>query len=165
MSMVMTKQNGARRLNGLRRANFRTIEAELYNYHHSRQLLAEYLKELDVIADSTVVTMPADEDRVQSSNYLSDIVATRAGELAAMKEYTVAVLLETARRLDAIDYMLRRLKVDPEPRKLEAIQKRYFENRFTDEGIQMELGVSERTLRRWRREAIEIVAARLGIIV
>jgi|SRR5690625_2470333 len=164
-SMTMTKQTEARRLRSLKRANVRMIETELYNYHHSKQLLANSLKELNVIADSTVVTMPPDEDRVQSSGYLSDIVASRAGELATMRTYTIAVLTETARRLDAIDYMLQRLKVDPEPKKIEAIQKRYFENRLTDEGIQMELGISESTLRRWRRSAIEIVASRLGLLV
>lgn len=141
------------------------IELELYNYRWSRQMLAQALRELDLIADSTVMAPPLDEERVQTSRYPSDIVAERAEELMRERRHTVAVLQETARRLDAVEYMLRRLEQDSEPAKKRLVELRYFEGRLTDEAIRQELGISESTFRRWRREAVEIVAERLGLIV
>lgn len=165
-SAIATQEpNIDRRLRALRRANFRMIEQELYNYRWSRQMLAQALKELNVVADSTVMSAPTDEDRVQTSCYLADIVSQRAEELMRERAYTVAVLTETARRLDAIDYMLRRLEQDVEKGKKRLVEMRYFEGRLTDEAIQEELGISARTFRRWRREAVEIVAQRLGLLV
>lgn len=164
-TFVFQQSNIEQRLRALRRANFQLIELELYNYRWSRQMLAQALRELDLIADSTVMAPPPDEDRVQTSRYLSDIVAERAEELMRERRHTVAVLQETARRLDAIEYMLRRLEQDPEPAKKRLVELRYFEGRLTDEAIQQELGISARTLRRWRREAVEVVAGRLGLLV
>jgi len=164
-TFVFQQPNIEQRLRALRRANFQLIELELYNYRWSRQMLAQALRELDLIADSTVMAPPPDEDRVQTSRYLSDIVAERAEELMRERRHTVAVLQETARRLDAIEYMLRRLEQDPEPAKKRLVELRYFEGRLTDEAIQQELGISARTLRRWRREAVEVVAGRLGLLV
>jgi len=164
-TFVFQQPNIEQRLRALRRANFQLIELELYNYRWSRQMLAQALRELDLIADSTVMALPPDEDRVQTSRYLSDIVAERAEELMRERRHTVAVLQETARRLDAIEYMLRRLEQDPEPAKKRLVELRYFEGRLTDEAIQQELGISARTLRRWRREAVEVVAGRLGLLV
>lgn len=72
-------------------------------------MLAQALREVNIVADSTVMPASIDEARVQTSWYLHDIVAQRAEELMRERRPTVAVLQETARRLDAIQYMLRRL--------------------------------------------------------
>lgn len=166
MHTTTTPNNTAmRHLRQIKRANFRRIELELQGYYLSRKMLAESLVELNVIADSTIVTRPPDEERVQSSGYLSDIVASRVIEVDKYRTHTLMVLKETARWLDAIAYMLDQLKIDPEPRKQDLVRLKYFENRLTDEGIQMELGISESTFRRWRRQVVEMVATRLGLLV
>lgn len=157
--------NVERRLRALRRANFRMIEAELYNYRWSKSILAQALRELNVMADSTVMAAPTDEPRVQTSWYLNDIVFHRAEELIKQQRYTAAALRETARRLEAIEYMLRRLDQDPEKNKRRLIEMRYFDGRLSDEAIRQELAISESTFRRWRREAVELVAERLGVVV
>lgn len=161
--MTITRESTAGdRLRSLRRANFRMIEAELYNYRWSRKMLVQVLRELNLVADSTVMAPPLDEDRVQTSRYFADIVAQRAEELANERAYTVAVLQETARRLEAIEYMLKQLD---EPRRRFVELKWFNEKRVDDKEIEKALGISSRTLRRWKRDAIEIVASRLGLLV
>lgn len=151
------------RLRALRRANTKLIELELYNYKWSKKMLAEALKELELVADSTVLAPPLNEERVQTSRYFADIVARRAEALWEERRYTIAVLQETARRLDAIEYMVRRLRADA-PRKAEAIERIYFEGE-AEEKVREALGVTDRTIRRWKRDAVEIVASRLGLLV
>jgi len=161
------------RLRALRRANAKMIEQELYHYRWSRTMLATALRELDLLADSTVMPSPPDQDRVQTSRYLSDIVAERAERLMDERRYTVAVLYETARRLDAIEWMLRRLDADVrrfvEMKWIGVWEKdaggRERERRYEDAEIEKALGVSSRTLRRWKQEVVGMVAGRLGLLV
>jgi len=160
---IASNPNIDQRLRQLRRANAKLIELELYNYRWSREMLARALENLNLVADSTVLSPPPNEARVQTSRYLADIVAKRAAELLEERRYTVAVLQETARRLDAIEYMVRRLKVDA-PRKAEAIERIYFQGEAEEE-VRKVLNVTDRTIRRWKREAVEIVADRLGLLV
>ena len=159
---IASNPNIDQRLRQLRRANAKLIELELYNYRWSREMLARALENLNLVADSTVLSPPPNEARVQTSRYLADIVAKRAAELLEERRYTVAVLQETARRLEAIEYMLKQLD---EPRRRFVELKWFNEKRVDDKEIEKALGISSRTLRRWKRDAIEIVASRLGLLV
>lgn len=132
----------------IRRANFRMIEAELYYYEESKKYLELLKKE---IIEST----PSQEVSVQSGP--GDPTQAKAIKLVNNRE-----ILEIERRLNAIDRAIEILKTSNEPRKYELLKMKYFERKYTDIGICMELGISERTFYRWRREIIELIANFLG---
>lgn len=129
-----------------RRANFRLIERELYCYELTKRRLAEMRSD---IIDSTPV---------------SD-VPTRAGHgdptANTVLRLNSAALVEAAKRLAAIESVCRELR-ERRPEQYRLLRLRYFEQRLTDVGIQMELHISPRTFRRWRREIVQMVADRLG---
>jgi RinA family phage transcriptional activator len=58
--------------------------------------------------------------------------------------------------------MLRVVKASPEPGRYDLIRLAYWDRRFTVKGICDQLSISERTYYRWRREALQLVAERLG---
>ena len=132
----------------IKRANFKMIEAELYCYEESKRQL-EFLRE-DII-EST----PSHEINVKTGP--GDPTQTKVIKLVNSRE-----IIEMERRLKAIDKAIEILKTSNEPRKYELLRMKYFERRYTDVGICMELGISERTFYRWRREIIELIANFLG---
>lgn len=131
----------------LKRANFRLIEKELYCYEARKrdfeQMRADII-EATYTPEVAVQTGPGDTT-------LSKVIKLQSG-----------VLLETARRLAAIEYAIDLIKQSPEAAKWELVRLKYFDRRYTDEGIMRELHISRDTFYRWRREFIEIIADRLG---
>lgn len=128
-----------------KRANFRLIEKELYCYESTKK---EYERLRDDIINRTAVPdVPV---------YMGPGNPT----LARAIELQSAVLIETGRRLAAIEQALEIIK--REPIRWQLVRLKYFEGRLTDQGIMNELHLSERTFRRWRREFIELIAERLG---
>lgn len=141
------KRNRDRRV---RVATLRLIEAEIRQYHVTRRMLAEM--------EETICAPKAVE-------YGEPLIAVGHGDPTASKAIvmmTSAELCEVRRRLEAIEYMLNVLAASPEPGRLELIRLRYWDRRLTDKGICERLNISERTLYRWRREALELAAERLG---
>jgi RinA family phage transcriptional activator len=132
----------------IKRANFKMIEAELYCYHESK-------KQLELLREEIIESTPSQEISVKSSP--GDPTQTKAIKLVNNRE-----IIEMERRLKAIDKAIEILKTNNESRKYELLKMKYFERRYTDVGICMELGISERTFYRWRREIIELIANFLG---
>lgn len=132
----------------IRRANFRMIEAELYCYEESK-------RQLELLREEIIESTPSQEISVKSSP--GDPTQTKAIKLVNNRE-----IIEMERRLKAIDKAIEILKTNNEPRKYELLKMKYFERKYTDIGICMELGISERTFYRWRREIIELIANFLG---
>jgi RinA family phage transcriptional activator len=135
------------RYSDLKRANFKLIEKELYHYLARK---AELEHERNNILNGTAFP----EVCIQSGP--GNSTQSKAMQLQS------GVLMETARRLAAIEYGIQRLRTSPEPMRWELVKKKYFENRLTHEGIMAELCIGHDTFYRWRREFVELVAERLG---
>ncbi|WP_461368068.1 DUF1492 domain-containing protein [Candidatus Darwinibacter acetoxidans] len=140
-----------RRDRHIRNASLRLIEAEIRNYHQT-------LKDLRELEEA--VAYPAAigdfSDRVPSAGP-NDPTPARAHRMM-----TSAQLLEIRRRVEAIGQMLRVLKASPEPGRYELIRLAYWDGRYTVIGICDQLKISKTTYYRWRREALQLVAERLG---
>jgi RinA family phage transcriptional activator len=140
-----------RRDRHIRNASLRLIEAEIRNYHQT-------LKDLRELEEA--VAYPAAigdfSDRVPSAGP-NDPTPARAHRMM-----TSAQLLEIRRRVEAIGQMLRVLKASPEPGRYELIRLAYWDGRYTVRGICDKLNIGKTTYYRWRREALQLVAERLG---
>lgn len=137
-----------RNLSLRKKANRDTIEWEIRNYHETKKQLEEL--KLDIIESTPVSDVPAQTgpgDQTYSK---------------VMQMRTCKVILETERRLRAVEYALNWFKNSGDPARLRMIEMHYFENHYTPAGIQQRLGIGHDTFYRWRREFIGIVAERLG---
>ena len=142
----MTKQD--RRIRLISR---RLIEAEITNYHRTLQELRELEEEF---ASPTVRDFT--EPHIRSGP--SDPTPARA-----IRMMTSTELLELHRRVNAIEYMLRVMKAHPEPERYELIRLTYWsDGRYTVAGICQQLAISEGTYHRWKKQALELVAEKLG---
>lgn len=131
----------------IEKANFKAIEAELYGYFETK-------KELELMEEEILESTPNKEVVVQSGK-AGDSTANKAIKLASSRE-----LLETRRRIDAIEKTMYILQQNDT--KLDLLRMKYFDRRYTDQGIMMELHISHNTFYRWRREIVELVGSYLG---
>ena len=134
----------------IRNATLRLIEAEIRNYHQTVETLREIEESIALpgqgeFGDGTRSTEPGDPTPSR-----------------AYRMMTSAQLLEIRRRVDAIEYMLRVVKSSPDPGRYGLIKLAYWDGRYTVRGICDQLSISERTYYRWRREALQLVAEKLG---
>ena len=135
----------------IRLANERVIEAEVRNYHQTLQTLRE-------LEES--IALPG-----QVGDLSEQVATTEPGDPTpsrAIRMMTSAQLLEIRRRVEAIEYMLRVVKASPDPGRYKLIRLAYWDGRYTVRGICDQLSISERTYYRWRREALQLVAEKLG---
>lgn len=133
----------------IRRANFKMIELELYNYHES-------LQELEVMKND-IIESTASGEGLRVQNGVTDVTCRKADALMS----SVAIR-ETERRVKAIEHAVNLLECHPDKDRIKLLKLKYFDKHLTDYGIQQEIGISERTYRNWRREIIQLVADRLG---
>jgi RinA family phage transcriptional activator len=134
----------------IRNATLRLIEAEIRNYHQTIETLRE-------IEESIALPGQGEFGNGTRSTEPGDPTPSRAYRMM-----TSAQLLEIRRRVDAIEYMLRVVKASPDPGRYGLIKLAYWDGRYTVRGICDQLSISERTYYRWRREALQLVAERLG---
>ena len=139
-----------RRDRHIRNASLRLIEAEIRNYHQT-------LKDLRELEESIALPGQGEFGNGTRSTEPGDPTPARA-----YKMMTSAQLLEIRRRVDAIEYMLRVVQASPEPGRYDLIRLAYWDGRYTVRGICDQLSISERTYYRWRREALQLVAEKLG---
>ena len=139
-----------RRDRHIRNANLRLIEAEIRNYHQT-------VKDLRELEEAIALPGQGEFGNGTRSTEPGDPTPARAYKMT-----TSAQLLEIRRRVEAIEYMLRVVKASPEPGRYDLIRLAYWDRRFTVKGICDQLSISERTYYRWRREALQLVAERLG---
>ena len=140
----------SQRERNIRAATIKLIEAEIRNYHRT----VEDLRDME-----EAIALPGavgdDIGRIQSRP--GDPTSARA-----MRMMTSTQLMEIRRRVEAIEYMIRTLQASPESGRLELIRLAYWDGRYTVKGGCEQLSMSERTYYRWRREALQLVAERLG---
>ena len=139
-----------RRDRHIRNATLRLIEAEIRNYHQTIETLREIEESIALpgqgeFGDGTRSTEPGDPTPAR-----------------AYKMMTSAQLLEIRRRVDAIEHMLRVVQASPEPGRYDLIRLAYWDGRYTVMGICDKLNIGKTTYYRWRREALQLVAERLG---
>ncbi len=130
-----------------RRANFKLIEAELRYYSKLKKELAD-----------------AREDIIEGTSYPDVPTHTGPGNTVLSKVLrltTSASLLETQKRIEAVEYALCVTKRHDGAR-MRLVEMKYFDNKLTDAGIMQELCVGRDTFYRWRRDFVQLVAERLG---
>ncbi len=131
----------------IRQATYRLIEAELRNYHATKKELEQM--RLDVLEETWAVEVA---------------VETGPGDPTAAKGMRLAGLavLEISKRVAAIEKCLKAYGGHNDGRRIKAIEWLYFEGHLTINGVADKLGVSGRTIRRWKNEFVGLVAAELG---
>lgn len=134
--------------NKIEHSNFKMIEAELYCYQESK-------KELELMEEEILESTAYQEVAVQSGT-TGDTTANKALKLVSSRE-----ILEVKRRLGAIEKAINILKCGDE-KKLKLLEMKYFERRYTDQGIANELFIDRATFYRWRNEIISLIATYLG---
>ena len=137
-----------RRDRHIRNASLRLIEAEIRNYHQT-------VKDLRELEES--IAMPSMSEESSKTTEPGDPTPARA-----IRMMTSTQLMEIRRRVGAIEHMLEILRAHPESGRHELIRLAYWDGRYTVKGICDQLSISERTYYRWRREALQVVAERLG---
>lgn len=135
----------------IRAATIKLIEAEIRNYH----LTVADLKEME-----EAIALPGQQGELSDSTRSTDPGDPTPAR--AHRMMTSAQLLEIRRRVEAIDYMLRVVRASPEPGRYDLVRLAYWDGRFTVKGICDQLSISQATYYRWRREALQLVAERLG---
>lgn len=135
----------------IRQANERVIEEEIRRYHRT----LEDLRELE-----EAIALPGHPRELDGG--IKRTEPSDPTPIRAIRMITSAELLELRRRVDAIGYMLRILKTSPEPGRYEQIKLMYWDKNYTVREICDKLSISERTYYYWRRDALQLVAARLG---
>lgn len=129
-----------------KKATFRLIEAELYAYPKTKEEL-EQMRE-DILSMQAV----AHEGVRVNASGVSDTTAKKAVKLTSL------ALMETARRVEAIEYVYD--KLDEERKKL--VRLKYWEGNLTNQGIAREMNIDLATFYRWRKGIVEAIALRLG---
>lgn len=130
-----------------RKATFKLIETELRFYHQMKQKLAE---EREHIIEST----PTSD--VPTKTGPGNPVLSKVLQL-----YSSAAIVETERRVRAIEHALS-VTEQCDPIRIQFVELKYFENRLTDTGIMMELGIGKSTFYRWRSDLVRLIAEQLG---
>lgn len=130
-----------------RKAAFKLIESELRFYHQLKQKLEE------------------EREHIIESTPFSDVpIHTGPGNPVLSKVlrlYSSAAIVETERRVRAIEHALT-VTEQRDPRRIRFVELKYFENRLTDTGIMMELGISKSAFYRWRSDLVRLIAEQLG---
>ena len=136
----------------IRRASIRLIEAEIRAYPETLQSLKELEQE---IAEPR--SPGAYIDLAKTTGH-SDPTAKKA--LKMMESPRVR---EIHRRVSAIRRMVRIVKANPDPGRYKLIELTYWaDGRYNVEGVCQKLNIGKTTYNRWKNEALEIVAERLG---
>lgn len=131
--------------------NFRLIESELYFFKDTKKSLSE-------MESAIVEASGHSETGIRAG--ISNPTAQKAERLLTSLEY-----LETKRRVEAIEYAVEVFKKCHEPAKIRLIEMKYFERRYTDEGIMSEINIQKTAFYRWKREFVELIANKLGFVI
>lgn len=136
----------------IRRASIRLIEAEIRAYPETLQSLKEIEQEIAGLHS------PGAYIGLAKTTGHSDPTAKKA-----LKMIESPKACELRRRIGAIRRMIRIFEAHPDPGRYELIELTYWSNgRYDIEGVCRKLSISRSTYNRWKREALGIVAERLG---
>ena len=134
----------------IKRATFKHIESELFNYHHTLKLLEQ--RRLELLHNSNSSDENVGGGR---SNLPGDPTARKAIALVADKRIEH---LQTI--INSIEVVIHTLPDD----KLQFVKSRYwtYPQTLTWDGIALKMNISRKTAFRWREEVIISIADRLG---
>ena len=134
----------------LKRATFRYIEAELYDYHKTKADLMALRAEI-------IEAAPRRDDKVRTrgQSYRGDPTASRAARLVTNRRLTK--MAETIAAIEKVNRLL-----PPEKRRL--IELKYWDGTLSNRRVAEALHVSDATFYRWRQEIITAVAIELGLM-
>lgn len=126
------------------------VQAELQSYHDTKQ-------EMDTIRDDIAETEAMDirEERRKSEGSIDDPTPRKTHDLMTNKR--LKRMSDTVR---AIEVVFRSLP----PEKKRLVKMKYWDRQYTDYGIARELFISDRTLRRWDRVIIRLIAQEMGLV-
>jgi len=139
----------------MKKALFRYIEAELYDYHKTKKDLESLRAE---IIESGQELYHPDDEGIHPQNRISDPTGEKTMKLLTNRRITK--MTETIR---AIDKVYSRLEKD----KQKLVELKYWTHRSGKTGndvIALELGVSDATFYRWRSDVVSAVAIELGMM-
>lgn len=134
----------------MKRAVFRYIEAELYDYHQTKKTLEEL--KLDIIEEGPQPDLLVVNG--EKNSRISNPTLNKTTRLLTNKRITK--MTETIR---AIERVCDRL---PEE-KQELVRYKYWDGRWSNQGVADKLNVSLATYYRWRRDVVFGVAIELGL--
>lgn len=134
----------------MKRAVFRYVEAELFDYHHTRRELEDLrLAIMEEGPDPGLVVMDSRARPPSDSTYEKTARLLTNRRLRKMEE--------TVR---AVDRVVERLPADRQ----RLVELKYFRGRLSNLGVADELNVSLRTFYRWRDEVVVAVAVEMGLV-
>jgi RinA family phage transcriptional activator len=133
----------------LKRATYRYIEAEIYDYPSTVEEITRLRQE--IIEGGS----PDDTQTRVQSNRLSDPTADRATRL---------VMDKRLRRLEEVRNAIDRVYQNLDPDRKRLVEMKYWEKRLTHTGIAEDLHISERTFYRWKDDVVKAVALELGLL-
>lgn len=132
------------------------IRVSLSVYRHVEALLYQYPEMVSEIKDirESIITASAEQPEVYAK-------ASGQSDPTAM----MATLLTTHSRLKLLEQAtaaIDKVYDSLPPDKQCLIRLKYWDKRFTDTGIAMNIPVAERTVRRWKKQIIKAIAVELG---
>lgn len=151
MSGHIAKNNSNQKVPSKNRTYSQLIELELYHYKDTKLELEDYKLDL--------------EDLQARTESIGRNTIANPTQARAIRVLTSIAIRETERRIAAIEYAIKVLSLSSEPRKLKLLEMKYFEKTYNDLAIQQELFIEQATFYRWRKEIIQLVAERLGMVV
>lgn len=134
----------------MKKAIFRYIEAELYDYHQTKRLLEEL--KLDIIEEGPqpdLLVLSMDKMRI------SNPTLTKTTRLLTNKRIT-----KMSETVTAIRKVYSRLPGE----KQRLVELKYWDGKYSNQGVAEEANISIATFYRWRREVVVGVAIELGLV-
>jgi len=125
---------------------YRYIESELRHYKQT-------CKELESLKREIILETP--EPQEGHSSTPGDPTGSKTAKILQDKRI---------RRLEGIVNAIRNVYEHCDESKKKLIEMKYWQNRYTDQGISYHLGVDDRTIRRWKQITIYAIAQELGYL-
>lgn len=133
----------------MKRATYRYIEAEIYDYPSTVEEITRLRQE--IIEGGS----PDDTQTRVQSNRISDPTADRATRL---------VMDKRLRRLEEVRNAIDRVYQNLDRDRKRLVEMKYWEKRLTHTGIAEDLHIGERTFYRWKDDVVKAVALELGLL-
>jgi RinA family phage transcriptional activator len=129
----------------LNKNTYRYVEHELRDYLKTKKEL-ENMKN-DITSDSPI------SQEIRGTNK-GDTTANKAIKLSCDKK-----IIEMEKKTNAVEKVYKKLTVQQR-----AVMEEFWRNRFTNNGLALEIGVNEKTIRRWKRIIVYSVAVELNYL-
>ena len=129
----------------LSKNTFKYVEQEIREYKNN-------LKELNSLKNNVIFATP--EKQEGKSYSIGDATAQRAIKISMDKK-----IIELEKTIKAIEKIYQRLTPDKK-----AVMEEYWHGRYTTAGLAQQVGIDERTVRRWKQHIVYSVAFELNFL-